>query len=159
MPLWRDSSSSGTIAGLVSRYAGPGQENMYFGGVVYGQLTLYKNIGGTWTQLASTSPGGATSGNLQFSIVGNLLSLSLNGKIVLQIEVDTQPLTAAIGRLEREIEFLREYGTRLVTEVVTGALDVRDAAARLPVEATADLAPEPSDEMDEADLLNEETAT
>ena len=37
-----------------------------------------------------------------------------------------------IARLEREIELLREYRTRLVADVVTGKLDVREAAARLP---------------------------
>ena len=79
--------------------------------------------------------------------------------IVAQIEADTQPLTAAIGRLEREIELLREYGTRLVSEVATGALDVRNAAGRLPVDATKAPAPEPSDEMGEEDLLREETAS
>ena len=40
----------------------------------------------------------------------------------------------ASSRLEREIELLREYRTRLVADVVTGKLDVREAAARLPQE-------------------------
>jgi type I restriction enzyme, S subunit len=40
----------------------------------------------------------------------------------------------SILRLEREIELLREYRTRLVADVVTGKLDVREAAARLPEE-------------------------
>ena len=35
----------------------------------------------------------------------------------------------AISRLEREIELLREYRTRLVADVVTGKLDVRDLPA------------------------------
>jgi type I restriction enzyme, S subunit len=48
------------------------------------------------------------------------------------------PLEAAISRLEREIELLREYRTRLVADVVTGKLDVREAATQLPEEATAD---------------------
>ena len=39
---------------------------------------------------------------------------------------------AAIQRIEREIELLREYRTRLIADVVTGKLDVREAAARLP---------------------------
>ena len=34
--------------------------------------------------------------------------------------------------LDREIDLLREYRTRLVADVVTGTLDVREAAARLP---------------------------
>lgn len=46
----------------------------------------------------------------------------------------------AISRLEREIELIREYRTRLVADVVTGRLDVREVAARLPDEATPDTA-------------------
>lgn len=52
--------------------------------------------------------------------------------IVDQATEQTRPLTAAISRLEREIELLREYRTRLVADVVTGKLDVREAAGRLP---------------------------
>lgn len=39
-----------------------------------------------------------------------------------------------ISRTEREIELLREYRTRLTADVVTGKLDVRQAAERLPAE-------------------------
>ena len=46
---------------------------------------------------------------------------------------ETQPLLNAISRLEREIELLREYRTRLVADVVTGKLDVRGVT--LPVES------------------------
>jgi hypothetical protein len=41
--------------------------------------------------------------------------------------------------IEREIDLLREYRTRLVADVVTGKLDVREAAARLPEERRADI--------------------
>ena len=33
---------------------------------------------------------------------------------------------------QRQIELLREYRTRLIADVVTGKLDVREAAANLP---------------------------
>ena len=36
------------------------------------------------------------------------------------------------GNAERQIALLREYRTRLIADVVTGKLDVRDATARLP---------------------------
>jgi len=58
-------------------------------------------------------------------------------------------------RLEREIELLREYRTRLVADVVTGKLDVSEAAGRLLDEAPPDtveddtdlsIDPEPADE-------------
>ena len=56
------------------------------------------------------------------------------------IQGETGSLSFAISRLQREIELLREYRTRLVADVVTGKLDVREAAARLPDEAAPDTA-------------------
>ncbi len=75
--------------------------------------------------------------------------------IVKGIERRTHHLDAAISRLEREIELLREYRASLVADVVTGKLDVREAAWRLPREVAPDTAeddgdlsidPEPADE-------------
>ncbi len=37
-------------------------------------------------------------------------------------------------RARHEIDFLREYRNRLIADVVTGKLDVREAAANLPEE-------------------------
>jgi type I restriction enzyme S subunit len=54
--------------------------------------------------------------------------------IVSSIEDLIAPVSIAISRLEREIDLLRDYRTRLVADVVTGKLDVREAAAKLPVE-------------------------
>lgn len=69
--------------------------------------------------------------------------------IVRSLEAKTHGLDTAVSRLEREIELLREYRTRLVADVVTGKLDVRAAAAKLP-ETTDDLEP-----LDDADALTE----
>ena len=51
----------------------------------------------------------------------------------------TTNIDAAIGRAHREIELLGEYRTRLIADVVTGKLDVREAAADLPEADDADL--------------------
>jgi len=59
-------------------------------------------------------------------------------EISLAIGQNLAPLTATIARFEREIALLREYRTRLVADVVTGKLDVREAAARLPDEVPRD---------------------
>jgi type I restriction enzyme S subunit len=59
-------------------------------------------------------------------------------RIVEAIRGETANLNTTISRLEREIDLLREYRTRLVADVVTGKLDVRDAASKLhsmPLEA------------------------
>jgi len=58
----------------------------------------------------------------------------------------------AISRLEGEIDLLREYRTRLVADIVTGKLDVREAAARLPQdEVKTALEPEELYPMDTSD--------
>lgn len=52
--------------------------------------------------------------------------------IVKHTEYEVSPLTTAISRADREITLLREFRTRLVADVVTGKLDVREAARHLP---------------------------
>ena len=48
------------------------------------------------------------------------------------LDKTTAGIDAAIGRARRQIDLLREYRTRLIADVVTGKLDVREAAASLP---------------------------
>lgn len=72
-------------------------------------------------------------------------------KIVSAIEATLAPVDTAISRLEREIELLRECRTRLVADIVTGKLDVRAAAAKLPEESD-DLEPfDGTDSLTEGD--------
>ena len=52
--------------------------------------------------------------------------------IIEHLQVATANIDTTITRAEREIELLTEYRTRLIADVVTGKLDVRDAAAALP---------------------------
>ena len=59
----------------------------------------------------------------------------------------------SISRLEHEIALLREYRTRLVADVVTGKLDVREAATRLPND---ELLPDLAAADDEPDDLSTE---
>ena len=59
-----------------------------------------------------------------------------------EIARKTTGLAAAMGRAEHEIVLLREYRIRLIADVVTGKLDVRAVAAKLPEEADE---PEPLD--------------
>ena len=53
------------------------------------------------------------------------------GQIAKRLESETSNIEAATSRLEREITLVHEYRTRLIADVVTGKLDVREAAARL----------------------------
>jgi len=52
-----------------------------------------------------------------------------------RIEQSTTSIVDAANAAQREVDLLREYRTRLIADVVTGKLDVREAAARLPQEA------------------------
>ena len=59
----------------------------------------------------------------------------------------------AIARTEREIALMQEYRTRLTADVVTGKLDVRAAAAHLPIfPADSTLAPVADEPMEETEL-------
>jgi type I restriction enzyme, S subunit len=78
--------------------------------------------------------------------------------IMAQLDLDLSGANTAVSRLEREIELLREYRTRLVADVVTGKLDVREAAARLPDIAAPDTIEEEADLGDEAEAHDEEAA-
>lgn len=59
-------------------------------------------------------------------------------------------LNSTISRVEREIDLIREYRTRLIADVVTGKLDVRAAAAALP-EELEEIEPEAAED-EEGDL-------
>ena len=67
-------------------------------------------------------------------------------------------VNTAMSRLEGEIEFLREYRTRLVADVVTGKLDVREAATRLPDEAASDTTEDDTDLSLDPEAADEEAA-
>jgi type I restriction enzyme, S subunit len=54
--------------------------------------------------------------------------------IVASIDAETGILNCVLGKTDSETELLQEYRTRLIADVVTGKLDVREAAARLPEE-------------------------
>jgi len=58
----------------------------------------------------------------------------------------------AITRLEREIDLLYEYRTRLVSDVVTGKLDAREAALNLPDEASVEAAEDVDAGLDEGEF-------
>jgi len=84
--------------------------------------------------------------------------------IVQYLDKATADIEVAAGHARREIELLREYRTRLIADVVTGKLDVREAAANLPEETdeseplheTDDVLNGDEDMADELDAIPEE---
>jgi type I restriction enzyme, S subunit len=65
-------------------------------------------------------------------------------EIVAEANKAASEVDRVIGKAEAEIDLLREYRVRLLADVITGNLDVREAAASLP------------DETDEAELVEAE---
>ena len=76
-------------------------------------------------------------------------------QIMDMIARESRRIEKAISIVLREIGFLREYRTRLVTDVVTGKLDVRDAARDLLGQADEQAESVP-DENEETELIEEE---
>jgi type I restriction enzyme S subunit len=62
----------------------------------------------------------------------------------------TEGINVAINHASKEVDLIREYRTRLIADVVTGKIDVREAAQQLPAE---DIEPEM---VSEVEVLSEE---
>jgi type I restriction enzyme S subunit len=95
--------------------------------------TIYGPLTKTYVELATN---GSTVGHLRLGQVYALpiLWCPINEQraIVRHIETETEGISRAHSQAGQEIALLREYRTRLIADVVTGKLDVREAAARLP---------------------------
>jgi type I restriction enzyme S subunit len=104
-----------------------------------------------------------TQGNLNVERIGAMgipsPSHGEQEEIAKHVEVEISSFVSSISRLEREIVLLREYRTRLAADIVTGKLDVREAAARLPDEAVPDIEEESLDLNDETEIPDEETGS
>ncbi len=90
-------------------------------GRTYFQLTAKQT-----TNLASTNSNILRAFPIPLPLLEDQLS------ILHVISEETHTLTNLMSRTEREISLLREYRTRLIADVVTGKLDVREAVAALP---------------------------
>ena len=105
---------------------------------------------------------GGNQAALNCEIVGRLPipvpPLDEQAAIVRALTAEVGHLLPLQGTIHREIDLLREYRTRLVADVVTGKLDVREAAARLPDDAPPDMADDDADPDDEVDTIDEDAA-
>jgi type I restriction enzyme S subunit len=94
-------------------------------GRTYFELTAKKT-----TNLASTNS--TTLGEFPLLLPNPFEQRKLLAALLLQ----TASLEMSIRQAEKEISLIREYRTRLIADIVTGKLDVREAGARLPEERT-----------------------
>lgn len=128
-----------------------GQRMMYFRpntAVLDENFLLNSIYGPVVRRYIDIEANGSTVGHLRLGQVSALpllwCTINEQKQIIAHINTKISPLEVIISSLEREIHLLREYRTRLVADVVTGKLDVREAAARLPDEAP----PEPEADED-----------
>ncbi|MFO7774043.1 MAG: NADAR domain-containing protein [Dehalococcoidia bacterium] len=102
---------------------------------------------------------GVTRYGLSHVAIRNVLipvpSLPEQNAIIRFINDAVENLDAATNRAQHEINLLREYRSRLISDVVTGKLDVREAAASLPEEAEQ---PEDIEELTDSEGMPEEVA-
>jgi hypothetical protein len=98
-----NSLASGLMAGLVARYQGIGDKNMYMAGVrnTSGVFTaeVWKNVKGTWTRLTTVTLSHAQfsgTGTLRFDAVGSSLRLFVNGTVVASA-ADATFATGSVG--------------------------------------------------------------
>ena len=100
---------------------------------------------------------GSTAPHVNVSTIRNysfaLPSRSEQDAIISHIDAATGDFVRVIADAHRNIALLREYRTRLIADVVTGKLDVREAAKQLPEEIEE---PVPLDEADELSSAEEE---
>ena len=84
-----------------------------------------------------------TQGNLNIDRIGSRViarpPIREQQEIVANVEQRTTNINDIIKRAIRELYLLREYNTRLIADVVTGKLDVREVTAELPLEAQEDM--------------------
>lgn len=96
---------------------------------------------------------GTTFNEVAISNVRNLPvvvpPLDEQSEILCEIKTLVSPLEAVLDRTRREIDLIREYRTRLVSDVVTGKLDVRGVAPQLPALESEDVE---FDEPEEAEV-------
>jgi type I restriction enzyme S subunit len=113
-------------------------------------------------RVESTGLGTGTSGFLRlyddrFGAVHLALPpLEEQDTIMTQLDAKLADIEQTMDRVQRELALFLEYRTCLVADVVTGKLDVREAAARLPAEEPIEIA---EDELagDDAELEDGET--
>lgn len=135
-----------------------GQRMMYFRpnpAVLDSQFLLHNIYGPVVRKYIEIEANGSTVGHLRLGQVSALpllwCPIKEQRQIVKHVNRDMAPLNRAIARFESEIDLLREYRIRLIADVVTGQLDVREAATRLPDEAPVEAVEDDIDLIDEAD--------
>jgi len=91
---------AGQAVGLVARYGGPGDATMYLGQLArlpsgyFAQI--WSNVDGQW-RLLGMRPAQRGSGLMQFNVVGNRLTLSLDGRLLVDLHDNAITRAGSVG--------------------------------------------------------------
>ena len=111
-------------------------------------------------EMLSLTSVGATMANLNAGSVARqrlpLPPLEEQERIVHGVDDATLKIEMVKARLESEIELMHEYRTRVVADVVTGKLDVREAAVPSSNEVPPNLAENDAGLIDDSEPVAEE---
>ena len=123
----------------------------YFVSLVRGNENIFLTL---WTKQ------GATVESIEHQYLANTLipipPVQEQTAIVEYLDQVTANIDTAITRARREIDLLTEYRTRLIADVVTGKVDVREVAARLPDETNETESPDLADGIGDEGEMPEE---
>ena len=130
--------AAGQAAGVVARYGGPGDANMYWGTLIATSVggtqfaaQIWKNVGGTWTRLASTAVASG-AGRLRFEAVGSLLRLYVDGTLMAAASdgsITAAGLTGLRSSLNQTADNFAVSGlTRTPTPLLSDPFDRANAA-------------------------------
>jgi len=120
-------TEKGWLCGTGSLRFRPNQKQIHSDFLSWYLTTRYV---GDWLSLQSV---GSTMENLNTEILGRvpvpLVPLEEQIKISTKLSVITQEIAETINQAEKQIQLLQEYRTTLISDAVTGKIDVREEAA------------------------------
>jgi len=94
------------------------------------EFSFYRILTRSFINLVNGATYGAKMPRASWDFIGNLLiafpSLNEQVKIAKSIRTETTRIDTLITKTQNQIELLQEYRTALISEVVTGKIDVRD---------------------------------
>jgi len=161
-------TNSAELVGKVGLFSGPGSDDITFASYLVRLrvkpehspywLNYLLNSVRFWSYARSQALVSLHQANLNPTRYGQMLlpvpPRNEQDSIVDHVSIQAREIGTTAIRIEREISLLHEYRTRLIADVVTGKLDVRAAAARLP-EPGEEEAPEIADVEDDEEALEE----
>jgi len=127
----------GAFAGVVARYAGPGDSNMYWAGVVRTsaeakELRLLRNVNGVWTVLGKAAAGLYGDNNVTLRTEGDLIQVKSGDQVVISVR-DSSLLAAGQVGARASLGSLKQYAAAHIGAIPVNPFPWRNAVNHLDV--------------------------